>query len=171
MPLFGRERDIRFFRGINKELLRDVISQQISFYKLEMSSTPFNIYGEASREKFYGGPVLVNCLIERGDQKYNETDFGPDLGWDHNFWLLNADLKDINLLPEVGDIIEYEFNFYEVYELVQNQLFMGKDPSKAIKPNPYTSNIDKYGFNVSTICKTHYTPKDKVGINLQERII
>jgi hypothetical protein len=171
MPLFGGKRDISMFRHINKELLWDVITQQVAFYKLELSKTKFNIYGEAPHEKFYSQPVLVSCLIERGDQSYVEDDFGTDLEWSHVFRFLNDDLEDARLLPEIGDIILYENKYYELYRINRNQLFVGKDPDKAAEPNPYNDEIKDFGYNVSTICYAHYTPKDKVGIDLNERII
>ncbi len=169
-PIFGGKRDVSFFRNINRELLWDVITQQVAIYKLEIDKTPFNIYGEASQEKFYNEPLLLNCLIERGDQNIIETEFGPDLQWNHVFRFLDDDLKLVNILVEVGDILLYENNFYEINKIIRNQLFMGKNPAKAIEDNPYKEGVEDFGYNVSTICHTHYLPKDKVGINLTERI-
>ncbi len=178
MAIFGGKRDISMFRHINKELMWDVISQQCAFYKLELDKTSFNIYGEASGDKFYSSPILINCLIERGDQAYSETDFGTDLAWDHNFRILNDDLREHELLPEIGDIIMYENRFYEVHSIKQNQLFMGKDPhyDNETQPESYSPEnknnigLKDFGWNVSTICYAHYVSKDKTGI-VNERII
>ena len=68
MAIFGSSRDISAFRHINRELLGDIITQQVSFYKFKLGETIVNIYGEASGEKYYDGPLLVNCLINRVDQ-------------------------------------------------------------------------------------------------------
>jgi hypothetical protein len=64
MALFGEKRDISMFRHINRELMGNIISQQAAFYKYRPSQTNSNIYGEASQEKFYIGPVLLYCLID-----------------------------------------------------------------------------------------------------------
>ena len=62
MALFGRQRDISLFRHVNRELIWDIITQQIGYYKVILEETYTNIYGEAM-EKFLTDPVLLNCLI------------------------------------------------------------------------------------------------------------
>ena len=66
MALFGSSRDIGTFKLVSRELVNDVISQQIGYYKPVLQATKPNMYGE-SLDKSYIGPVLFNCLIERGD--------------------------------------------------------------------------------------------------------
>ena len=39
MAIFGSSRDISAFRHINRELLWDVITQQVSFYKFKLGET------------------------------------------------------------------------------------------------------------------------------------
>ena len=85
MALFGGARDISLFRHLSRELMADIITQQCSFYKFKLEETKVNIYGEAAEEKFYMGPVLVNCLIERSDETYPETDLGTDFTWGATF--------------------------------------------------------------------------------------
>ena len=85
MALFGAARDISLLRTINRELMGNVISQQAAFYKFELEETKVNIYGEASGAKFYMGPVLLNCLIERTDQTNPDTDYGVDFEWKIQF--------------------------------------------------------------------------------------
>ena len=68
MALFGSARDISLFRHINRELMADIITQQCSFYKYKLEETKVNIYGEAAEEKYYMGPVLLNCLITHSEK-------------------------------------------------------------------------------------------------------
>ena len=70
MALFGTQRDALLLTSINRELLGDIISQQVSIYKQKLDETYTNVYGESSGEKFYNGPFLFNCLIDRQDQTY-----------------------------------------------------------------------------------------------------
>jgi len=173
MPLFGSERDISFFKNVNRELLWDIITQQVSIYKLKLNSTQFNVYGEASGDKFYSQPVLLNCLIERGDREYVETEFGSDVNWEHTFNFLNDDLEESKILPEIGDLLMYENRFYEIHDITKNQLFVGKDPNYPNEPQPekfIPNKLDKFGWNVATRCFTTYIPSDKTGI-IKERII
>ena len=65
MALYGTQRDISLFRHLNRELMGDIITQQCAFYKFKIEETKVNLYGEAAEEKYYMGPVLRNCLIER----------------------------------------------------------------------------------------------------------
>tara|TARA_R110001592_G_scaffold3815_6_gene21792 strand:+ start:1999 stop:2511 length:513 start_codon:yes stop_codon:yes gene_type:complete len=170
MARYGSERDISLFRHLNRELMGDIITQQCAIYKFKLDETKVNIYGEAAGEKYYMGPVLFNCLVERRDQEYPETDLGTDFNWGANFKFLRDDLVDSDVVPEVGDIILYEEGYYEVDSIITNQYYMGKNPDYPNSPNPLNPDLDKFGYNVSIICQTHYVPADKVGIT-RERLI
>ena len=170
MALFGSARDMSLFRKINRELLGDIITQQCAVYKFELSKTKVNIYGEAAGEKYYMGPVLVNCLVERGDQNFDETDIGYDFTWPIDFKFLRDDLIDANLDIEIGDVILYQERYYEVDNVNVNQYFVGKNPDFPNEQNPLNPGLDQFGYNVSLICKTHYIPADKVGIT-RERLV
>ena len=170
MARYGSERDISLFRHLNRELMGDIITQQCAIYKFKLDETNVNIYGEAAGEKYYMGPVLFNCLVERRDQEYPETDLGTDFSWGTNFKFLRDDLVDSDVVPEVGDIILYQEGYYEVDSIIANQYYMGKNPDYPNSPNPLNPDLDKFGYNVSIICQTHYVPADKVGIT-RERLI
>ena len=187
MALFGAQRDISLFRHINRELMGDIITQQCSFYKFKIEETKINLYGEAAEEKYYMGPVLLNCLVERRDQEYPETDLGTDFAWGATFKFLRDDLlaasEDFNqnydqgdhnygadLVPEVGDIILYNEGYYEVDNIISNQYFTGKNPDYPNQPGNFNSDLDLFGSSISVICEAHYVPADKVGIT-QERFI
>lgn len=164
MALFGRQRDINLFTTITRELLGDVITQQIAFYKVKLEETVSNIYGEAASGKFYYDPVLFNCLIERSDQEFPEDDLGVDFDWSVNFKFLREDLKDAQVVPEVGDIIMYYNNYYEIDDTNANQYILGKNPDYGYEENPLNPNLTLFGANYSIICKTHIVPADKVEI-------
>jgi len=167
--LFGRQRDISLFRHINRELLWDVVTQQIAYYKIKIEETYTNLYGESSNGYIFAEPVLLNCRIEREGQSQPLTDFGPDFAWGTTFMFLRDDLVDANLVPEVGDIIMYYDTYYEVDETNANQYFIGKNPDYPYDPNPLNPGLEQFGYNVSIICKTHVVPADKVGIT-KERL-
>ena len=50
MPLFGGARDISLFRTMNKELMNDIIQQEVGFYKFVLQDTVTNVYGEAENK-------------------------------------------------------------------------------------------------------------------------
>ena len=164
MALFGRQRDINLFTTITRELMGDVITQQIAYYKIKLEETVSNIYGEAANGKFYHEPVLLNSLIERSDQEFPESDMGVDFVWMVDFKFLREDLIDASVVPEVGDIIMYYDNYYEVDDTNTNQYLLGKNPSYNYAPNPLNPGLEQFGANYSVICKTHVVPADKVEI-------
>ena len=187
MALFGGQRDISLFRHLSRELMADIITQQCSFYKFKLEETKVNIYGEAAEEKFYMGPVLVNCLIERSNEEFPETDLGTDFTWGATFKFLRDDLLDkmkefnadfaptnyqygADLVPEVGDIILYQDGYYEVDNVSANQYFVGKNPDYPNNVNPLNPGLEDFGSSISVICETHYIPADKVGIS-RERFL
>ena len=171
MALFGGARDISMFRGINRELMGDIIVQECAIYKFKLEETNVNIYGEAAEEKYYEAPVLFNVLIDRQDQNYPDSDIGINFERGVTFKFLRDDLVDALVVPQVGDIVWYENVYYEIHDLINNQLFVGKDPAFPNQPNPYgNSDLANFGYDVSIIAETHYIPADKVGIS-QERLI
>ena len=156
--IFGSNRDFHLLVGINRELLKDVIEQEIGYYKLSIKDTQANIYGEAE-DKIYLDPVYLNCLITRGDQIITVNDFGPDLNRKVSFAFLRNDLVDANTVPEVGDIVLWHRDYYEVDTVRENQLFIGRDNSYNI-----TSYGAQFGSSVSIIVDCHLTRGDRIGI-------
>ena len=156
--LFGSNRDFDLLVGINRELLKDIIEQEVGYYKLSLDDTQANIYGE-SLEKIYLDPVKLNCLITRGDQVIDVDDFGPDLGRNVSFAFIRRDLVDANTVPEVGDVVLWHEDYYEVDTVRENQLFLGRDKSYNI-----ASYAGNYGSSVSIIVDCHLTRADKVGL-------
>ena len=142
---------------MNRELLQDIIEQEIAFYKLSINETHANIYGESSEKTFYD-PIVMQCIITRGDQVFTTDDFGPDVTRELNFAFLRDDFVDLGLVPEVGDIIMLSENYYEIDSIVENEYFFGKDPDYNY------ARSDKYGKSISIRCSTHLTRADKLGI-------
>ena len=157
MSIFGSQRDFALITKMNRALLKHIIEQEVGYYKISLEDTQANIYGEAL-EKTYYDPVIMQCLITRGDQIVNVDDFGPDLQRTLSFAFLRQDLVDIQLVPEVGDIIMLNEDYYEVDLVRENQFFFGKD-------NNYTyERSDAYGASISIVCDAHLTRADKLGI-------
>ena len=208
MALFGTQRDVSLFRHLSRELMWDIISQQCAYYQLIADQTKVNIYGEAAGSKYYNGPVLLNVLVERGDNQSPTDDFGVSFDRPMTFRFLRDDLQGKNplgpggafasafsnafanspnstytsdtgnypgtsygadILPEVGDIIMWNESYWEVDNVNDNQLFVGKDPSYPYNVNPLNPGLENYGSNISIICTAHYVPADKVQIT-RERL-
>lgn len=163
MALFGRQRDVLLINSINRELLPDIITQQVGYYKVTLGASQTNMYGEAV-DKFLSEPALLNCLITRGEQIWSTDAYGPDVNRALSFAFFQQDLRDLELVPEVGDVIFYYENYYEVDGTVENQYFVGKIPEYS-----YSEGLNQFGSSISIVCSTHLVPADKLGIT-KERI-
>lgn len=152
MALFGSSRDISFIKKINNELLDNIIQQEVDFYVLSLADMASNLYGEASQGKTYYRPVRLTCLLERGDQTYVADDqFGVDVTQQMTFRFLKPRLRELNLVPKAGDIVETRGLYYEIDQVNENQFVVGKD-------NDYGKNVGpEFGESLSEICLAHYT--------------
>jgi hypothetical protein len=158
MALFGSQRDIATFKGVTREVVENIISQMVGYYKVVLSDTPVNIYGEALN-KNYIGPVLINCLIERGDFEFAQTEFGPDNSRSVQFRFFKDHLVEVNVFPEVGDVVLYNELFFQIDSVNENQLILGKDNDYS-----YQAGLNNFGSSYSIILKGHYTSPDALGI-------
>ena len=174
MSLFGTARDASLIRHIGRELVNNIIEQQVGYYKINLAQTTTNMYGESNGAKIFYDPVLVNCLIERSAQEWKTDSFGPDVNRNIQLRFLRDDLRGYELslelpgggrgfqygiLPEVGDIVLWQNNYYEIDDVLENQLFVGKDPDFS-----YSTDNDGFGSSISIIVNAHYTRVEKLGI-------
>jgi hypothetical protein len=160
MAYFGRSRDIDMFHNVNKELLGQVIEQKVGYYQVILDETPSNMYGENLNKRFTG-PVLINCLLERGDTAPVTEDFGMDITRTLNVRFLKYHLQVANVEPSIGDIILWNEDYYEVNNVNENQLVVGKDPDYA-----YTSEngVPDAGRSLSITLECFYTRPERVGL-------
>ena len=163
--MFGGSRDVSLIRKLNRELLGNIITQQASFYKYKLQETKVNLYGEAAGVKYYDGPFLFNCLINRADQTYPVSELGVNYQVGITFSFFRDDLVDANVVPEVGDIILYQDAYYGVQSTIINQYFVGKNPDYPNNTNPLNPGLEEFGSNISIVCETYYIPADKVAIS------
>jgi hypothetical protein len=163
MAIFGSLRDISTFKGITRELVENVVSQQIGYYKYQLNDTTINVYGEGVA-RYYIGPVLINCLIERGDYSSVLKDQIVDIDRAVTFRFFRDHLIDANIVPEIGDVLMYNESYYAVDNVNENQLILGKDNDYS-----YSDGLQNFGTSYSIILTTHYTSADRIGIK-QERL-
>jgi len=158
MALFGKSRDINLFHTINSELLKDIIQTEVAYYKFALEQTTSNVYGE-SMGKVYYEPMKIACLIDRQDEAWSSDDFGSDMNQSITFSFLKNELKDINLIPQVGDILLFRNNFYEADSKSENQFFMGRDPEYAL-----ATETTEHGDSFSIIINTHLSRVEKLNL-------
>ena len=158
MPLFGGSRDISLFRTMNRELINDIIQTEIAYYKIILDQTVTNVYGE-SNKKYYYEPLRLSCLIEKSEQDWSSDDFGPDIKQTFQYKFLKDDLSSINLVPEVGDLLLFNNDFWEVDTFIENQFFVGKKPEHSI-----SEDTQNFGVSLSIILSTHLSRVEKLNL-------
>jgi hypothetical protein len=145
MGLRGRyfsQRDLNLVAQFNGELMGDIIENIIDIFKISPSETKTNIYGETAAEtgKWYFPAIKISALVERAEMSTEMDDFGPSRSQTHIFKMREKMLRQLEFYPEIGDIIAWNDRYYEVDNIVQEQL-LGSQPDKSH----------------SIICNAHYT--------------
>jgi len=150
MPKFVSRRDFDFINRINKELIQEVIDVTVTLYKVLVEQTQVNLYGEAAEKVRYNG-VRLHALVSYGDITTSiEAGAGPDVKQEVEFRFVRRVLEDQDTYPENGDIIHYNENYYEIFNVQEQQLIASRED-----------------YNMSVICKTYITRRS--GLNIEER--
>ena len=136
------QRDMNFINSVNSELMGNIIETLVTIFKIAPDETKTNMYGETSSEtgKWYMPAIQISALIERSDMETEQDDFGPSRNQNHVFKMREKMLRQINFYPEIGDMIFWNDRYYEIDNVVQEQL-LGGQPDKSH----------------SVICSGHYT--------------
>ena len=169
--IFGSRRDSKTLLHIGRELLQDIVEQEVLLYKVDLENTRENIYGEAV-DRGYWSPLRLTCLIRRGDPAWSMQEYGSDLNRLSSFAFFKQDLVTLQVKPESGDIIEWHKSYYLIDNTVENQYFLGKDPWYRLDDgtqgiNDNVDKTDKFGWSVSVICNTHLTRVSNLQITKQ----
>ena len=134
---FYGNKDLATFEKFNRELLGEpniddcgIIDQFVILYRTSVYDTETNMYGEASEGKVYKQGVKLPCIVDAEDFNFEYTDFGPDNSQSVKFAFQRAYLVEVNLKPDVGDILKWNDGYFEVKDYNENQL-IGGDPTKS----------------------------------------
>tara|TARA_Y100000356_G_scaffold107848_1_gene94021 strand:+ start:47 stop:514 length:468 start_codon:yes stop_codon:yes gene_type:complete len=151
---FFSDRDVNTFSTINKSLMGDVVGTTCIVYKISSEETQINVYGESTgMGKVYNPGVELDALIDSTDFDWNTDEFGPDAQQTVTFSFLRNNLIDKgNVVVEVGDIIEWNYAYFEVDVINENKLIGG--------------NVDQ---NFDVIAETHMTRLSKLNIIERQR--
>lgn len=156
MALFGGIRDAKFLASVNREILNAVIDTEIEFFKLHIESSNSNMYGESDSKSYYDS-ILIPCLITKENKTAAMDDYGHTYTRTAQFAISRDILERADFYPEVGDIIFWDNEYYELDNVDANQYFAGKNPET-------WPNGSQHGYSVSVICDTHATRQTPLGI-------
>lgn len=156
MALFGGRKDAKFLAAINSELLNAVVDTEIEFYKLIIEQSDSNIYGESDSKSYYDS-ILIPCLITKNNKNSNMDDYGHTYSRAAQFGISRDILEKADFYPEVGDIILWDNEYYEVDNVDANEYFAGKNPDT-------WPNGSSHGYSVSILVDAHATRQTPLGI-------
>lgn len=155
MGLRGRyfsARDLNLIGSINAELMGDIIENLVTVFKISANETETNIYGETSAKtgKWYLPGIQISTLTERPEMTAEYDDFGPNRSQTHIFKFREKMCIQLQFYPEIGDIVFWNDKYYEIDNVIQEQLLGGVSEKSH-----------------SIICNSHYTKF--TSLNILER--
>ena len=125
-PFFVPQKEINLINDMNEELIDEIVGQSVDVYKVNIDNTNENIYGE-STTKYYDVGFRVNCLILYNAPTVTQDDFGVDLNADIEMYFQRENLSSgsLNFYPEMGDIVDWNEQYWEINSVTEPQLVAG----------------------------------------------
>ena len=131
---FLPQRDVNLVTRVTRELVGDkqrnkdgLINQECVVYKPYLQESAVNMYGEAAGgKKVYKNGVEMNALVSADDFDFNTDEFGPDAQQNVVFSFLRQAFIDASMVLEIGDLIDWNYGYFEVGSINENQLVGGQ---------------------------------------------
>ena len=130
---FLPQRDVNLVTRVTRELVGDkqnskdgLINQEVVIYKPSLQESSVNMYGEAAGgKKVYKNGVQMAALVTAEDFDFNTDEFGPDANQTATFSFLRQSFIDASMVLEIGDLIDWNYGYFEVGSINENQLIGG----------------------------------------------
>ena len=125
-PFFIPQKEFDLINSMNEELIDELVGQSVDIYKVNVERTEDNVYGE-STAKYYDIGFRVNCLINYNEPEVTQDEFGTDVGGSMEMYFQRANLSSgsLNFFPEVGDIVDWNKQYWEINGVTEPQLVAG----------------------------------------------
>lgn len=125
MPKFISARDVNFFKHIARELVDDVVQTVIVLYKVNLTNTRTNLYGESTGKTWHKG-IELNALIDKEPEAASYEGFGADVTQTITFKVDRFACEEKNAYPEIGDVIYFDTTYYEIDNTTETQFVGGQ---------------------------------------------
>ena len=131
---FLPQRDVDLITRVSREVVGDkqgnkdgLINQECVVYKPSLQESAVNMYGEAAGgKKVYKNGVQMNALVSADDFDFNTDEFGPDAQQNVTFSFIRQAFIDASMVLEIGDLIDWNYGYFEVGSINENQLIGGQ---------------------------------------------
>ena len=128
MPLFWPNRDYDVLvERVNRELIDDIIDTYVNVYRISPDQTEVNLYGESaiSTGKVYENGMNIPAIITHEDLTFETNEFGPKSDQVVTFGFQRQYLLELDFRPEIGDIVEWNYAYFEINTINENLLVGG----------------------------------------------
>mgnify|MGYP003148376394 FL=1 len=130
---FLPQRDVNLITRVTKELVGDkqnskdgLINQEVVIYKPSLQESATNMYGEsAGGSKVYKDGVQMAALVTADDFDFSQDEFGPTSNQTATFSFLRQSFIDASMVLEIGDLVDWNYAYFEVGSINENQLIGG----------------------------------------------
>ena len=154
MPLFWQNRDYEVLvERINRELIDSIMDTYVAIYRISPDQTEVKLYGESAiaTGKVFEDGINLPAIIEHDDLTFETNEFGPKSDQVVKFAFQRNYLLEVDFRPEIGDICEWNYAYFEINAINENKL-LGGDTEK--------------NHDLQAIC--HMTRRSK--INIEKRV-
>jgi len=130
-PFFIPQKEFDLINSMNEELIDEIIGQSVDIYKVNIDNTEENMYGE-STTKYYDIGFRVNCLIQFNEPEVIQEDWGADVRGTIEMYFQRENLSSgsLNFYPEIGDIVNWNDQYWEIGSVTEPKLFAGNQDYK-----------------------------------------
>ena len=130
---FLPQQDVDLITRVSKELIGDkqnnkdgLINQTVVIYKPSLQESAVNMYGEsAGGKRIYKDGVQTAALISAEDFDFNQDEFGLSANQTATFSFIRQSFVDASMILEAGDLIDWNYAYFEVGSINENQLIGG----------------------------------------------
>lgn len=170
MPrLFVTQREVDYFNDITKEIVKDIVGQQIIYWPVSILKTKVHsVYDEAVK-KIFENPLRIDCLVGELHWETKMTSFGAEQTNTIDVFVQDRDLVQKGIQLFEGDYFTYGEEAYEIVSLTKMNNYYGQvehnmgfkmigklarpgefDPKKLFGPNnqvnPTTNFVQQRGL-------------------------
>jgi hypothetical protein len=122
---FVGRKEIAFSNRITRELVSNVIGQEVTYYQVLAEKTKANdLYGEAIN-KVFAPPVSVSALVFYENTQEKVGSLPPDSTFKLDVFFPTVELQEKNLAPKMGDFVQFDSILFEIYSSSQPQMAFG----------------------------------------------
>lgn len=122
---FIGRKEVAFIHTVNKELIQNVVGQEVFYYGILADKTTTNDLYNESVNKAYAPPVKCNALVMYENTQSQIGALPPDAKFNLDIYFHQQEIDERNISPKLGDFVLFDSIMFEIYQVTQSQLIYG----------------------------------------------